>query len=200
MNHIAYKGMDKRMRYNELSDAYLWKLIIEKDKVAFEQLYRRYYSPLLAYALSFRYDEDMAKDCIHDLFIKLFVSDTLAPIEYVRAYMYRSFRNLLLDKLSTADGNVSLEDELIADLLIEDAELKRLFDKEDDYLEKSRLLMKAYNQLSANQRNAVYLYFIKEFSWDEMAVTLDINPHSCMNLVARAVARLRRIVEDKKKK
>lgn len=200
MNNIAYKGMDKSMRYNELSDAHLWKLIIEKDKVAFEQLYRRYYSPLLAYALSFRYDEDMAKDCIHDLFIKLYVSETLKPIEYVRAYMYRSFRNLLVDKQSMAEGSVSLEDKMISDLLIEDTELMRLFEKEDDFLEQSRLLLKAYSQLSANQRNAIYLYYIKEFSWDEMAASLDISPHSCMNLVARSVARIRKIIADKNKK
>lgn len=42
--------------------------------------------------------------------------------------------------------------------------------------------------------------FIKEFSWDEMAVSLDINPHSCMNLVARAVAKLQRMVVGEKKK
>ena len=87
-----------------------------------------------------------------------------------------------------------------SDFLVEDVELVRLFEKEDDYLEKSRLLMNAYNQLSANQRNAIYLYFIKEFSWDEMAVSLDINPHSCMNLVARAVAKLQRMVAGEKKK
>ena len=89
---------------------------------------------------------------------------------------------------------------MVADFLVEDVELVRLFEKEDDYLEKSRLLMNAYNQLSASQRNAIYLYFIKEFSWDEMAVSLDINPHSCMNLVARAVAKLQRMVAGEKKK
>ena len=51
MKYIVSDGMKSEMRYVELSDAQLWKLIIEKDKVAFEQLYRRYYSPLLAYAL-----------------------------------------------------------------------------------------------------------------------------------------------------
>ena len=71
MKYIVSDGMKSEMRYVELSDAQLWKLIIEKDKVAFEQLYRRYYSPLLAYALSFCNDEEMAKDCIQDLFVKL---------------------------------------------------------------------------------------------------------------------------------
>lgn len=188
------------MRYTEMSDVQLWILIIEKDKAAFEQLYRRYYSPLLAYALSFRFDDEMSKDCIQDLFVKLFTSDSLTPIEYVKAYLYRALRNLLIDRSNMVMESVSLEENLTIDFLIEDIELVRLFEKEDDYLEKSRLLVKAYAQLSDNQKNAVYLYYIKEFSWDEMSVSLDINTHSCMNLVARSVAKLRKIMGTENKK
>ena len=183
-----------------MSDTQLWKLIIKKDKIAFEQLYRRYYSPLLAYALSFHLDEEMAKDCIQDLFVKLFTSETLFPIEYVKAYLYKSFKNLLLDKSNTKVEEISLEADLSLNLFIEDVELMKLFEKEDDSLEKSRLLLKAYKQLSENQRNAVYLYFVKEFTWDEMAVSMDINSHSCMNLVARSVAKLKKIVGVEEKK
>ena len=183
-----------------MSDTQLWKLIIKKDKIAFEQLYRRYYSPLLAYALSFHLDEEMAKDCIQDLFVKIFTSETLFPIEYVRAYLYKSLKNLLLDKSNTKVEEISFEADFSLNLLIEDVELMKLFEKEDDYLEKSRLLLKAYKQLSDNQRNAVYLYFVKEFTWDEMAVYLGINSHSCMNLLARSVAKLKKIVGIEKKK
>lgn len=200
MKYIVSDGMKSEMRYVELSDAQLWKLIIEKDKVAFEQLYPALLFSIIGICSSFCNVEDMAKDCIQDLFVKLFVSETLSSIEYIRAYLYKSLRNLLLDKSSRVVGSVSLEENMVADFLVEDVELVRLFEKEDDYLEKSRLLMNAYNQLSANQRNAIYLYFIKEFSWDEMAVSLDINPHSCMNLVARAVAKLQRMVAGEKKK
>lgn len=185
-------GIEDKNR--ELTDLQLWILVIEKDKTGLEQLYRRYYSPLLAYALSFRFDEEMAKDCIQDLFVKLFTSDTLFPIEYVRAYLYKSLKNLLLDKSNKKIENISLEENLAVDFLVEDVELMKLFEKEDEYLKKSRLLLKAYNQLPDNQKNAVYLYFVKEFTWDEMSVSLDISPHSCMNLVARSVAKLKKIV------
>lgn len=191
--------MWSRIGYEEMSDTQLWKLIIKKDKIAFEQLYRRYYSPLLAYALSFHLDEEIAKDCIQDLFVKIFTSETLFPIEYVRAYLYKSFKNLLLDKSNAKVEEISLEADLSLNLFIEDVELMKLFEKEDDYLEKSRLLVKAYKQLSDNQRNAVYLYFVKEFTWDEMAICLGISSHSCMNLIARSVAKLKKIVGGEKK-
>ena len=74
----------------------------------------------------------MAKDCIQDLFVKLFVSETLSSIEYIRAYLYKSLRNLLLDKSSRVVGSVSLEENMVADFLVEDVEFVRLFEKEDD--------------------------------------------------------------------
>lgn len=192
--------MSTQGKYGKIQDEQLWDLVVKKDKAAFEQLYRRYYSPLLAYALSFRYDEEVAKDCIQDLFVKLFSSETLILVKYVKAYLYRSYRNILLDRTDTVTDNVGLEDISATNIMIEDNELVKLFAKEDENLEKSRLLIKAFNQLSANQKNAVYLYYIKEFSWDEMAVSLQISPHSCMNLIARSVAKLRKIIGVEKKK
>lgn len=85
--------MKELNQYSEKADALLWEKMIGGDKVAFEQLYRRYYSPLISYALSLSFDEGFAKDCIQDLFIKIFLSKSLKPIIYVRAYLYRALRN-----------------------------------------------------------------------------------------------------------
>lgn len=192
--------MKRRNGYKEEPDALLWEKMVNGDKFAFEQLYRRYYSPLLTYALSFRNDEDFAKDCIQDFFIKLFLSENLKPILYVRAYLYRSLRNSVLDKIDETPYFQEIDETVLIDYLAEDIETTHLFSKEDKHLIQSKLLLEAFKQLSENQRNAVYLYYIKEFSWNEMAVNLDITPHSCMNLVARSVVKLRSLMDSLKKK
>lgn len=186
--------MESSDKYKILSDKQLWSLVITKDQVALAQLYQRYYTPLLAYARSFRYEEEMAKDCIQDLFVKIFLSEKLYPIEYVRAYLYRSFRNLLLNQLNSTDDCMEIEETPTDNFLVDDMELIKLFEKGDDYLQKSRLLMHACNQLPENQKNAIYLYYIKEFSWEEMASSLGISPHSCMNLIARSIAKIKKLV------
>lgn len=180
--------------YRKLPDEQLWSLVITKDKVAFAQLYQRYYTPLLAYARSFRYDEDTAKDCIQDLFVKIFLSENLYPIEHVRAYLYKSFRNLLLNQLSLVNDSIEIEETPTNNFLVDDQELIKLFEKGDDYLQKSRQLMNACNQLPENQKNAIYLYYIKEFSWEEMASSLGISTHSCMNLIGRSIAKLKKLI------
>ena len=78
-----------------------------------------------------------------------------------------------------------------------DDELEGLFAHDDTYLERSKLLKEAYRKLSANQRHAVYLYYIKELTWEEVAEILGITVHSSMNLIGRAIVKLRRLFENK---
>ena len=44
-----------------MTDIELWTRILKGDKVAFEELYHRYYSPLFGYALRLNFDEETIK-------------------------------------------------------------------------------------------------------------------------------------------
>ena len=50
-----------------MTDIELWTRILKGDKVAFEELYHRYYSPLFGYALRLNFDEETIKDCLQDM-------------------------------------------------------------------------------------------------------------------------------------
>lgn len=54
-----------------MTDIELWTRILKGDKVAFEELYHRYYSPLFGYALRLNFDEETIKDCLQDMFVKI---------------------------------------------------------------------------------------------------------------------------------
>ena len=43
-----------------MTDIELWTRILKGDKVAFEELYHRYYSSLFGYALRLNFDEETA--------------------------------------------------------------------------------------------------------------------------------------------
>ena len=77
----------------------------------------------------------------------------------------------------------------------EDGDLEKLFAEDDESKLKSKKLLDAYDQLTINQKNAVYFYYIKEFTWDELADMLGISSHSYMNLLARAVAKMRDVLQ-----
>ena len=85
--------------------------------------------------------------------------------------------------------------EIDFDLLVEDVELENLFIKGDEDLLMSKRLRKAFSLLPSNQKNALYLRFIKDFSWAEIAEALNITSHSAMNLIARALSKLSSLLE-----
>lgn len=185
--------------YKEKTDSDLWDLMSQGDIQALEQLYNNHYSFLYSYALTLYRDDELVMDCIHDLFINLFTNKKLRPVIYVRAYLCRSIKNILIKKINNTVINLTLDEDISCDFPIEDTELTRLFFHNDEDLEKSRLLVKAYNQLPGNQKNAIYLHYIKEFTWDEMAIVLGISSHSCMNLIARSITKLRSLMNNVEK-
>lgn len=178
-----------------MTDLELWKMIKQGDKVAFEELYQRYYSPLFAYAVRMHCDEEVIKDSLQDLFVRIFIKHSQLPdLSYVKPYLYRSLTNALLDSMKSIRNNtVSLEE--LVDLSMDDSGFATLFEKNDADIRKARLLKKGFEQLSIKQKNALYLRFIQEFSWDELSVMFQMSPHSCMNLVGRAITKLRDIID-----
>ena len=55
-----------------MTDIELWTRILKGDKVAFEELYHRYYSPLFGYALRLNFDEvDKVSSALPKAFITL---------------------------------------------------------------------------------------------------------------------------------
>ena len=177
-----------------MTDLELWKHITQGDKAAFEKLYRRYYSSLLAYALRMQFDECIIKDCIQDLFLKIYYNRYDLPVlTYIKPYLYRSLTNLLFDKAKSIRNSTVPLDEL-AELIVEDAGLMALFDKNDYERMQAMRLRNALNQLSTKQKNALYFRFIQEFSWEEMAQMFGMSEHSCMNLVGRAISSLRKLM------
>ena len=178
-----------------MEDIALWNLMLKGDMMSLEVLYRRHYELLLNYGLKYCTDEEMVKDAIQDLFVKLCNSSRLSSTDYVRSYLLKSLRNILFDKLSSLKVVEDLN-ELSFELTVDDTYLAALFKDNDEELLLSKKIMEAYKSLSDNQREAIYLRYIKGLSYKEVAVILDINPQSSMNLVSRALTKLRMKIAD----
>lgn len=179
-----------------MDDVSLWNLLLKGDTKTLETLYRRHYDLLLNYGLKYYSDQELIKDCIQDLFIKLHKSNRLKETLHVRSYLLKSVKNILLDKLSTQKETVNLIDECFH-VEIDDPAFEQLFLKNDEDLTMSKQLLEAYDKLPENQKNAIYLRYIKGLSYKEIAETMDINPQSSMNLVSRALTKLRSMITDK---
>ncbi len=158
--------------------------------------YNEYLDTLYSYALHLGFDEQTAMDAIHDVFYKLCTHhSSLNEINNLRSYLLRSLRNRLIDikrinreDVSSFTGEdhasemipfqlyVTIEDELI---MREDAEEIR--QKVENVL----------NRLTDRQREIIYLRYIREQSYEEIAEIMQISVAACRNLISKSITRLK---------
>lgn len=182
--------MERTYAYNSLDDTALWDFARHGDAKALSVLYRRHYDLMFNFGMKYAGDEELVKDCIQDVFVKFSVSRRLSHTDYVRSYFLTSVKNTILDRLAARRPADAL-DEKVFRLEIEDAEIERMSSVTDEQILLGKRLMAAYRELTGNQREAIYLRFVSGLSYKEIASVLKIAPQSSMNLVSRAVARLR---------
>ncbi len=156
----------------------------------YADLYRIYADSLFAYGVGLGFPSNRCMDAIHDVFVRMIVSGRdPALIGNMRFYLLRSLKNRLLD-LGRQDHVVSCSmagdffhtDVTALDEMINDEQAGLLIARV------SRLLA----SLTPNQREAVYLRYMQEMEYDQIAVLLGINADSARKLVSRAMERLRR--------
>lgn len=182
--------------YFQMDDRALWSELRSGSLIALEVIYRRYYSLLLNYGMKCTPDDDMVRDCIQELFVKLAKSSNLSDTEYPRSYLLKSLRNMINDKSTSARSQVecfSFYDEIFSDIMDDDS-FEKIFGNSDEDLRKKKALVQALSQLTSQQKHILYLRYIKGLSHKEVAEAMDMNVQSSMNLLSRSVSKLREIL------
>jgi len=184
------------MDYPKMEDNQLWMLLVEGDKNALKEIYYRHYNLLYHYGLKFCGNEESVKDCIHDIFLKIFNNKHLAAITYVRTYLLKSLKNLLLEEARKKENFNREEFNDKIDIVEDELSDVAFFKQDDEALRLSLRIAKAYKQLNKNQQQIIYLRFVKELSFNEIADLLGINVQSAMNLSSRTIAKIRSILTN----
>ena len=161
------------------------------DDGAFAELYDLYVQILFNYGMKLTQDQELIKDCIHDVFVKVYSKrNEKHTINNLSSYLIISLKNRLLDEFRrntfTDDGEVECYDYRRA-----------LEDVEHDYLNTERELLQTaqvahlMNHLTRRQRQAITLYYLEERKYDEICNIMQMNYHSVRNLMHRGMLKLR---------
>lgn len=173
-----------------MNEAELWSKVLSGDMTALSLLYKQNYNLLFNWGMRFVSDEEFVKDCIQDVFVKICSSRKLSSTPYVRSYLLTSLRNMIFDRVASAHDDVSITGRLF-EIDDNDSGIEQLFKDDDDSRMLGRRLVMAYNSLTYNQRESVYLRYVRGLSYKEIAAVMEMNPQSAMNLVSRALKSLR---------
>lgn len=174
------------------NDFYLFERFVGGDRKAMELLYQKYYDLMLNYGLKCTPDRELVQDCVQDFFIRAFDNPKIktGSVVSVRAYLLRSMRNSLFDRLSKRNLVDSIED-LGFELKADDDQFEGLFSDFDESGVLSAALKDCLASLTTNRKTVLYLRYIKGFSHKEIAMVLGISEQSSLNLVSRTLAQIR---------
>lgn len=166
----------------------IWEQLRKGDQKALALLFEKTADKLYHFGIKFTDDEETVKDCIQELFIKLHTNySNLPEVRNPLFYLFRSLKNKLLDTLQQKEKIVYFSTQELP------FHVKLTYDNpeeeiEDDIKEK---FTKVINLLSNRQKEAIYLRFQAEMSYDEISIILGINYQSARNLIHRSIEKIR---------
>ena len=166
-----------------------WDAFVEGNKAGFEYLYNTYYTHLQAYAGKFLDDPVLVQESIQDLFVKLWNNKAnLGRPASVKHYLLKSLRNLVYNKLSARQrikhiGGIEEFDSF--NLVFDDPRSLTAAQP------LSAALQHKINSLTPRQKEIIYLFYVEDLSYDEIAEILDMNKGGAYKLLYRALESLR---------
>lgn len=165
---------------------------VQEGDMQFIALYKFYYQDLYTYGVSLGFNTEDVKDAIQEIYLKLYFNERLCIDEKkIKFYLLRSVRNQLIDWERTKKDTSSIEEEERSFKLSVSVEESFISDEEDLLLKKrvNRIL----DLLTDHQREIVYLHFIEEMPYEEIAVMLDMKIQTVRGQVFKAMEKLRKL-------
>lgn len=182
--------MDSMTADTEVSQ--LLSLLQSGDVNAFSRLYDLHVNMLFNYGCRLTTDKELLKDCIHDVFIKIYNKrEDLGEIANFKSYLFISLKNKLCDESRKRINYTDLSVEELNPIASENVENDYIhFEMESVSNEKVKHLL---SQLPPRQKEALTLYYIEEKKYEDICVIMDMNYQSVRNLIHRGILKLRSI-------
>lgn len=172
-------------------DETLWQQFIAGNDAAFETLFKRHYPKLYQYGRKYSRDDEFVKDTIQELFTDLWSHRSrLRPTASVRHYLYKSLRRKMLRLKSGWPETTPIAEDDASFILTLSPE--QLFLNDEFAAEQQQQVAHWLSFLTPRQREAIYLRFYHEMSYEEMASVLDVENHTARNLIYEALKLLRK--------
>lgn len=172
-------------------DSQQWVAMKSGDPVALETLYKLYSGPLYNYGSKFTGDKDLIKECIQELFVNLWTRrDFISHPSDVKNYLFKSFRLAVFKKAAFISKNDEYVDTEIYPFTVS-------LSTEDDLIageENENLKQRLHNTISSltdRQKEAIFLKFYENLSYDEIAEVMGISIKGTYKLMARSLGFLR---------
>jgi len=182
------------MDSNSNSASELWAKVKSGDKNALSDLYGMYADALYLFGKAYTLDHQLVEDCIHDLFIELYMRRKKLPVaRNVKNYLFTVLRRKIAELSNSRLVVVSAEDDYAGRIyrnheVSAETQIIHIEEKAQHDL----LFSNTLNKLTLKQRKGVYMKFYENKSYDEMALSLDISIETARTLIYRGLKSMKK--------
>lgn len=185
----------KQKPFADITDAQLLDRFYEDgDQQWLGVLLERYTLLLFGVCMKYLKDEEEAKDCVQQIFLKVLTDAARHKISFFKSWLYMVAKNESLMRLRNGPGKKTkaLQDD---HQVIEQPPEKSLLEKEQTY----QLLEAAMEELNAEQRTAVSLFFLQKLSYQQISDQTGFTIFQVKSYIQNGKRNLRLMLERKLK-
>ena len=170
-----------------------WRLFLEGDDGAFDEVVRLYRLPLIRFLTSYLHDPAAAEDVAADCFAYLLAH----PKRYdfrtgLKTYLFMLGRSRAIDRLRREKRLVLVEPEDPVLFSVTEEGPETLLEER----ERRQALRKALKALPEDEKQAVQLVYFEELTYKEVGKVLKLGARQVDNLLTKAKRRLKAALRE----
>ena len=153
-----------------MTDKVLWNAFKKGDEAAFERIYKNYSTLLFDYGCRYSSDREMVRDCLQDFFLYLKknrsgFSDTTS----IKLYLLKAFKRRILEYLKRNKYAFTLKEPSEYSHLNVESSIEAVYISKQINAEQLEKLQKALGALDSKERKAIYYFYFRGLSYEQIA-------------------------------
>lgn len=167
--------------------------MLRSKKYDYEALYETYVNEMFSYGLALGVERHTLHDIVHDVFLHLFEhQNEIGEGDHQKYYLFRCMKNRMvsLKRQEVCTDDINEFDSYEFSIKITGLEL---IEEEEERKELAERIEKMMQVLTCRQREAIYLRFMQELEYDEVAELLGLTTKGARKLIYRSIDRIREL-------
>jgi len=185
-------------KYKHITDQQLLEnFYTDRDNEWLGVLLTRYTLLLLGVCMKYLKNEEEAKDCVQQIFLKAITELHKYKVDYFKSWIYMVAKNHCLMKIRDSHGKMPVElTERYMSATEEETDQKTLL--QNDYT--IELMTEALKELSSEQQQCVTLFYLQKKSYQEISEETGFTMMQVKSYIQNGKRNLRLLIEKKLKK
>ena len=182
------------------SDDYLFQQIRNGQYEAMELFFKRYYTPLCRFGMSYESNSCLVEEKVADIFIQLWTNrNILDKIKNPKSYIYVIVKNSLKTARKSEQFYQQIDETKTINSIFSPSREQEIIENEQKEM-KTNLIREILDIIPKKSRQAFELSRIDGLKYKEIAEILNVTPKTVENHIAIALKYISRAMESYKKR